>query len=239
MAFTFAIIACLTLGLKAGLLTLLIDCLTFIVIGWMLHTGVLTWEYSHLIQLKHWITTSTTFMFLATVVILPVSIVVSARDERLLREIKLTENLRRVNRQYKQENVERKLVEKELKESEEKFVKAFQTSPAAMAIISMEKRCFIDVNDTFKNIFGTKKGNYIGESADDLSMWVDQAQKGHVCRKLIQEQAPVKNFEISVYRADKSISRGLFSADIITLKGKKFILAIIVDISDYYKNLSH
>lgn len=228
--FVFAIIACLTLGLRAALLAILIDGITLAGIGWLLYKGVIVWEYSHLIQASHWAIITITFLFLSTLVILPMAIVVSARDKRLFREIALSENLRRVNRQYKQENIERKLIEKELKESEEKFVKAFQINPAAMAIISLEKECFIDVNDTFRRTFGDRD-TYIGKPTEDLNVWVKPEERAAICR-MVREETPVRNYEISVYKANRTICRGLFSADIINLKGKKILLVVMVDISE-------
>ena len=229
--FVFALIACLTLGFRAAVIAIFIDCVTFVGIGYLLHYGIIHWEHSPLIHVNHWTVITITFLFLSTLVIIPLSIVVSARDKRLLREISLSENLRRVNRKYKQENLERKLIEKELKESEEKFLKVFQIHPAAMAIISLEKACFIDANDTFRRIFGEREV-YIGKPTDELNIWVNREERDVICKKIREESASVRNFEISVYRADRTICRVLFSADIINLKGKKLLLAVLVDIFD-------
>ena len=230
--FSFSIIACLTLGLRAAIITILIDALTLAVIGWMLHYGLIVWEYSPLVQLKHWITISTTFLFLSTIIILPLSIVVSTRDKRLLREIKLTESLRRVNRQYKQELIERKLVEKDLRESEEKFLKAFKISPAAMSIISMENRCFIDINDHFCQIFGHNREYFIGRPFDAFQIIVDPAEKDALCDVIVNNRT-IRNQPVTVYKVDKSTCRCLFSAETIKLKGKPFVLAMIVDVPDH------
>lgn len=230
--FSFSIIACLTLGLRAAIITLLIDALTLAVIGWMLHYGLIVWDYSPLVQLTHWITISTTFLFLATVVILPLSIVVSARDKRLLMEIKLTESLRRVNRRFKQELIERKLVEKDLRESEEKFLKAFKISPAAMSIISVENRCFIDINDHFCKIFGHDREYFLGHPFDAFKIVADPAQKDAL-RDAIINNKTIRNQSVIVYKADKSTCRCLFSAETIKLKGKPFVLAMVVDVPDH------
>jgi len=55
--------------------------------------------------------------------------------------------------------------------SEERFSKAFNTSPVAMAIQSMTDRRFVDVNERMTQLTGYSREEMIGTAAADLFLW--------------------------------------------------------------------
>src|SRR5664280_1826284 len=67
---------------------------------------------------------------------------------------------------------ERKQAEEALHESEEKYSKAFLTSPYAITITSAEDGKFIEVNDAFISVSGFTEEEVINNSAGELNMWV-------------------------------------------------------------------
>lgn len=233
--FVFALIACLTLGLRAGIVSLLMNTLTFFIIGLMLKFNLLSWQYSPEIGFSHWMTASITSIILCSTILIPLSIVVSFREKRLFEEIRLTDKLHRLNMQYKQEIIERKLIEKALGESEEKFSKAFKTSPAVMALIAVEDGCFVEINDKFEEVFGYSTEEFIGKTTQGLNIWVNNVEQAYF-EETIKKMNAVKNVEISLFRKNGDIFQGLFSADKIMLKGKEYALTMLLDISDLKKS---
>ncbi len=72
---------------------------------------------------------------------------------------------------------DRRLMEEALRKSEEKFSKAFQSNPAAITIADLTSRTYLDVNDTFLELTGYSRDETVGRSWDELSLWVDPAQR--------------------------------------------------------------
>lgn len=82
-----------------------------------------------------------------------------------------------------------------LKESEEKFMKAFQYSPTPMAIHDLANRnAFIDCNKAFIAIIGYTKEEIIGKNAVDMGLYVNLEEREEVLR-LFQKQGYVRNFK--------------------------------------------
>jgi PAS domain S-box-containing protein len=233
--FAFAIVTCLILGLKAGLWALVINALTFFITGVALKMGMIYWYYSPTIELHHWAISSITYFLITATILIPVSIIVNFREKRLMEEIRMTEKLRELNMQYKQEIVERKLIEKALTESEEKFSKAFKTSPAVMALISVSDGCVVEINDRFEDVFGYTSDNFIGQPVTNMNIWINDHDKNEFVAT-IRKQQSVKNVEISLLRKNGDVFQGLFSADQVVLKGKPYFLSILIDISDIKKS---
>ncbi|MCK5351571.1 PAS domain S-box protein, partial [bacterium] len=69
---------------------------------------------------------------------------------------------------------ERKLAERALLESEERFRTVFRKSPDALAIMSAKERIFVDVSDGFRRITGYSRDEAVGKSPADLDAWVDK-----------------------------------------------------------------
>ncbi len=64
-----------------------------------------------------------------------------------------------------------KKAEKFLRESEEKFRKAFDTSPDACYIGAIEDGVIVEVNDSFSRIWGYSKEECVGKTSLQLGMY--------------------------------------------------------------------
>ncbi len=82
---------------------------------------------------------------------------------------------------------ERKKAENALRQSEERFAKAFHSSPDAIAISRVSDGLMIDVNDGWVDLFGHNKNEVIGLSSLDLNLIASPAARQEVIRR-IQEQ---------------------------------------------------
>ncbi|MBI3172167.1 MAG: PAS domain S-box protein [Chloroflexi bacterium] len=72
---------------------------------------------------------------------------------------------------------ERKLAEKELKESEERFSTAFFTSPVAQSIIDPAKGEILAVNDSCCSLFEYSRRELIGANPEKLMLWANSAER--------------------------------------------------------------
>jgi len=66
---------------------------------------------------------------------------------------------------------DRKQAENALRESEEKFHRAFHASPVVMSITSLDDGVFMDVNSQFLHLTELTREEVIGHKANELNMW--------------------------------------------------------------------
>jgi PAS domain S-box-containing protein len=125
---------------------------------------------------------------------------------------------------------ESKQAEKELRESQEMFSKAFQVGPAGMTITRISDGKFINANESFCKMFEFDLNEVIGHSSTELNMWSPEERK-----KLIQQQIEsdgLNNYElIAQAKSGKQIYL-LFSSREIIIKGETCHLTTLIDITD-------
>jgi PAS domain S-box-containing protein len=126
---------------------------------------------------------------------------------------------------------ERKSVDEALRASEEKFSKAFHTSPTLMAINTFEEGRYIDVNEVFLSILGYTKEEVIGRTPDEIGIFPDTSYLT-TTRKILEEQGKLNNYELQVRTKDGHFRNGLFSGDVIRLQDKKYWLTVMTDITE-------
>ena len=69
---------------------------------------------------------------------------------------------------------DRKRAEQALRESEEKFSRAFQLNPDTVIITRIKDGTILDVNDSFTHITGFSREEVIGRSSvAELNLWSD------------------------------------------------------------------
>ncbi|MHA2296619.1 MAG: PAS domain S-box protein [Candidatus Hodarchaeales archaeon] len=119
----------------------------------------------------------------------------------------------------------------ELEASEEKFSKAFYTSPILMAISTLENGKIVDVNDNFLEILGYRKEEVIDKTSSELDIFVDYEQRNAVIQEIL-EKGRARNVEIPIRTKNGNIRHGIFSADIIQLQEKKYLLTTMKDITE-------
>ena len=122
----------------------------------------------------------------------------------------------------------------QLKESEEKFQKAFQTISAGISITRLSDATYLDVNDAFTKLTGFSKDELIGHTSAELGMVMDVSKREKVLQE-VREVGSAKNFEIAVRDKSGKTLEILASIETILLQGEKYALNIIYDISEQKK----
>ena len=117
--------------------------------------------------------------------------------------------------------------------SEEKFSKAFRSSPLAIAVTNFADGTFLDVNDAFLKMNGySSRDQVIGRTSIELEMWENPEDRPGFATRL-REEKRILNLKRNFRRADGSIGTGLFSIETIELWGQLCGLLMINDITDH------
>ncbi|MBD0342213.1 MAG: PAS domain S-box protein, partial [Microcoleus sp. Co-bin12] len=120
---------------------------------------------------------------------------------------------------------------KKLSLSEEKFSKAFRSSPDPMIITTFGEGRFIEVNDSFLSLTGYALEETIGNTVPGLNIWV-RSQDRHKFRQSLHEQGLVRNQECEFRMKSGSVVVCLLSAELINLDGELCMLGVMTDITD-------
>ncbi len=124
----------------------------------------------------------------------------------------------------------RKKVEEALRESEEKFSKAFRTSPDVMSITDLESDCYLEVNDAHEKTFGFKREEVLGRSSLELGIFQDPKARQEMIEAL-KDSGRVINREIQARARDGRPLTLLHSAELIELGGRQCVLRVSHDIT--------
>ncbi len=125
---------------------------------------------------------------------------------------------------------EQKQVEQELLESESKFQTAFRSSPNLMSISRMSDGLIYDVNDRFASFLQLPRNEIIGKKTSELGLF--KAFPRPVLVSILNREGRIESFEITLYSQSNEIIEGLFSAEIIELKGEKCLVSSFQDITE-------
>ncbi|MGD9611603.1 MAG: PAS domain S-box protein [Kiritimatiellia bacterium] len=125
---------------------------------------------------------------------------------------------------------ESRQAEETLRQSQEKFAKAFQTSPYAILITRAEDGRFLDVNDAFVALFGHAKAAVLATSTLGLNLWADPDDRAEVVAALRRGES-IADREYRFRTGDGRILVGQFSAQPIQIAGADCILSSINDLT--------
>ena len=118
--------------------------------------------------------------------------------------------------------------------SEEKFRKAFMTSPDSVNINRVSDGMYISINEGFTKILGYTWEEVIGKTSLELNIWDDQGKRKELIKEL-QEKGKVENFEAIFRHKDGNIIIGSMSASLIDLDGVPHLLNVTRDITTHKK----
>jgi PAS domain S-box-containing protein len=128
----------------------------------------------------------------------------------------------------------RKQAESALRLSEEKFAKAFRSSPNPITITRLADGYHIEVNDAFCQMIGYSREEVIGRTALDLGLWVNREKRDRLFH-LLTENGTVRNYEFDFRAKLGEVRIALLSAEIIDIGGETYVISVSQDISDAYR----
>ena len=126
---------------------------------------------------------------------------------------------------------DRKRVEKEIIESRELFQKTFELSLIPNALSKLQGRIVVNVNTAFENLFGYTRSELIGKPITDFDLW-EKAEVRNLAFEILIKQGELLNYEFSFKTKSGKTGFGIIYAYIIELRGEKYNLIKIVDITE-------
>src|SRR5437899_3001707 len=127
---------------------------------------------------------------------------------------------------------DRRLMEDALRKSEEKFSKAFHSSPVPMCIVDVDKNgTFLELNEAFERTTGYRSSEAIGRTSTDLGLYVDLNDLAESRRRLLSEGG-YRNLEIRFRKKSGEQLVGLISAEHIEIGGNLCAIAAALDITE-------
>ncbi|MFN2268645.1 MAG: PAS domain S-box protein, partial [Desulfonatronovibrio sp.] len=118
--------------------------------------------------------------------------------------------------------------EKELQESQERFVKAFRSSPAPQVISDIETGQIIDANDRWVEMLGWTMDEQIGRTSKDIGIWDNPVDRDRVVAKL-KAKGSFKEMPIKFRTKQGNTIMALWSGEAVTLGGRRVMLSMIYD----------
>ncbi|QIZ72533.1 PAS domain S-box protein [Oxynema aestuarii AP17] len=126
---------------------------------------------------------------------------------------------------------ERQRMEEALRVSEDKFSKAFRSSPDSIAIASLADGRYLEVNDSCLRIFGYEREELIGRCPCELNIWVDPDARSRLLER-VQREGGIYNEEVELRSKSGDIRIGLLSAEPIQLGNEACVLTVTNDITE-------
>ena len=127
--------------------------------------------------------------------------------------------------------VERERMQQALRASEEKFNKAFGSSPLAMTISDMVSRLYLDVNDAFVQMTGRSREELIGHTARDMQLWADLRDRDRMLA-LMAQQGFVRDLEIHFRYQTGEVRTAVMSVETLDLNGAPCLLTTFYDTTE-------
>jgi len=126
---------------------------------------------------------------------------------------------------------QRKQADKDLRLAKERFRKAFDASPAIMAVSEVADGRYLYVNDKFVQALGFTRDELIGISALKLNIWSNPQERVQMVATLNQHGS-VRNHLAHIRVKNGSIRVGLLSVEKIEFDGKQRLLIAMNDITE-------
>jgi len=126
---------------------------------------------------------------------------------------------------------EQRAAEAALRESEERFSKAFRAVPDTIAITTLAEGRFLDVNAAYSRTLGWTREETLGRTSAELKVWADPADRDRVVTRLRAGQ--IVHNEPVVFRGKDGVFHNcLYFGEVTEIAGMPCLISILRDITD-------
>jgi len=115
--------------------------------------------------------------------------------------------------------------------SEERFSKAFHENPLPSGIQTLSDQRFVDVNQRLAEVAGRKRGDMIGRTPAELSLWEQPELVDRWVESLL-EQEPVREQEARIRTPAGALHEVLVSLSPVALSGQPHLLLLAQDVAE-------
>ena len=124
-----------------------------------------------------------------------------------------------------------KRAEEALLASEERFSKAFRSSPYPIGITDLETGACLDINDAALEVFGFTREEVIGQTTSLLGIWPDPEARQQFVERL-RAKGTIRNLEVPLKSKRGEVRQFLASTEVIVLNGNECLVTIGTDITE-------
>ncbi len=130
---------------------------------------------------------------------------------------------------------DRKRVEDALRESEERFSRAFHGNPAVQLISRVDNGSIVDVNEACCRLVGCDRDELIGRNAAELNFWADSAEQQQKIQQTRRSgvQGP---FEVNVRHRSGEMHTIIVTSEPVEFKGLNAFISTAIDITQHKKS---
>ena len=121
--------------------------------------------------------------------------------------------------------------EEALRASEERFSKAFRSSPYPMIVTDLETGRCLEVNEASLQAFGFERHEVIGKCTLTLGLWPNPAEGQKLIDRLTTEGS-LQNLDMTIYTKTHAERRFLISCELIELNKTRCMVAVGTDITE-------
>ncbi|PLZ02695.1 helix-turn-helix transcriptional regulator [Burkholderia sp. WAC0059] len=125
----------------------------------------------------------------------------------------------------------RRKVEAALRQTEERFSKAFRLAPVPMTVSSLDDMLFLDVNDAFVSATGYEAEEVIARDPSASGLWADRAAFDHF-RKTVESAGSIRNVDMKLRTKSGDTLDCLVSAETVTIHERCCLLCVLQDITE-------
>jgi len=123
----------------------------------------------------------------------------------------------------------RKKAASALRQSEDRFRAAFQASPDAVCLVSIDDNRLLDINRSFSVLTGHSREEALGKTPEEINFWQNKDVHEQLLAEL-RKKGSLLNREARFHDKEGRIKTGLISAMLITRDTKPHTLFVIRDI---------
>jgi two-component system cell cycle sensor histidine kinase/response regulator CckA len=142
-----------------------------------------------------------------------------------------TAEITKANKALGEEISERRRNEQKLRQSEERFSKAFRSNPLPMTISTKEEGIYVDVNDAFLALVGRERQSVVGRPTSEVRFWIDPQDRTTMVERL-SEQGRVLGLPAKILGSGEVVREATVSAEQVEIEGQSCILAITQDTTE-------
>jgi PAS domain S-box-containing protein len=125
----------------------------------------------------------------------------------------------------------REKAESALRQSEERFAKAFQLSPSPTAVLKLDGLSFLAVNDAFVAQFGFADAKLIGRTPKEVGLWARPESRRRFETEIVQS-GHVPKFEACLTCHNENEIDCIVAAETVTINNQICVLATFLDITE-------
>lgn len=114
---------------------------------------------------------------------------------------------------------------------EERFRKAFETSPDAVSLTTLDDGTIVAVNQAFQRILGWTEADVVGRSTADIRLWRNPGERAAFVAEL-RRTGLVENLQVEMATRSGAAIAVLVSASLLEMDGRQHILAVSRDVTE-------